>query len=165
MSNPKCGSCNKTVYPTEKVDAVGKAWHKACFKCQDDTCHITLNLNNFKGHEGKVYCAQHVPKPKATAVADSVATKTALAAPKKTAEGLGLAQKGTGEKPTVGLDSVSTQSALNAPKKTAEGLGNAQKGAGTGAAKLTASHGEHGEHHEEHSEEHHEEQEQAYDDE
>ena len=144
MSNvPKCGACGKSVYPTEKVDAVSKAWHKACFKCQDESCHITLNLNTFKGHEGKVYCAQHVPKPKATSVADDVATKTALSAPKKQAEGLGLAQKGTGEKPTVGLDSVSTQSALNAPKKVAEGLGTAQKGTGKAPA----------EHHEEHHDE------------
>jgi len=170
MATPKCGSCNKSVYPTEKVDAVGKAWHKGCFKCQDDSCHITLNLNNFKGHEGKVYCAQHVPKPKATSVADSVATKNALAAPKKTSEGLGHAQKGTGEKPNVGLDTVSTQSALNAPKKTSEGLGNAQKGT-SGSAKpgLTSSSqaAEGDDRHYEHQEEPQEEpqEEQGYDDE
>eukprot|EP01099_Mayorella_cantabrigiensis_P008343 TRINITY_DN7844_c0_g1_i1.p1 TRINITY_DN7844_c0_g1~~TRINITY_DN7844_c0_g1_i1.p1 ORF type:complete len:159 (+),score=42.56 TRINITY_DN7844_c0_g1_i1:121-597(+) len=155
MATPKCGSCNKSVYPTEKVDAVGKAWHKACFKCQDESCNITLNLNNFKGHEGKVYCAMHVPKPKATSVADSVATKNALAAPKKTAEGLGVAQKGTGEKPSVGLDSVSTQSALNAPKKTSEGLGTAQKGSGSKSHGAPA--GEAQEHHEHHDEHDHQE--------
>lgn len=42
--NPSCGRCQKTVYPTEKVDAAGKAWHKACFKCSDASCNITLNL-------------------------------------------------------------------------------------------------------------------------
>jgi hypothetical protein len=40
-----------------------------------------------------------VPKPRHTPVADDVATKSALSTPKKVAEGLGFAQKGTGETP------------------------------------------------------------------
>jgi LIM domain-containing protein len=60
-----------------------------------------LNLKNFKGYEGKVYCFTHTPKPSATTVTDSVAIKTALAAPKKTSEGLGTVQKGIGGKPSL----------------------------------------------------------------
>lgn len=40
-----------------------------------------------------------VPKPRHTPVADDVATVKALNTPKKVAEGLGFAQKGTGETP------------------------------------------------------------------
>merc|ERR1712014_373409 len=48
-----------------------------------------------------------------------------------TAEGLGKAQKGTGDKAVgVSLDSMSVKTATSAPKKTAEGLGKAQKGTG-----------------------------------
>merc|ERR1712032_608503 len=80
---------------------------------------------------GSVYCAKCVPKPSATAVADDFKVKSALNAPKKTAEGLGKAQKGTGDKAVgVSLDSMSVKSATSAPKKTAEGLGTAQKGTG-----------------------------------
>jgi hypothetical protein len=35
------------------------------------------------------------------------------AAPRKTAEGLGKAQKGTGERPQVGLETIATQQALS----------------------------------------------------
>jgi len=128
MSNPKCAICNKTAYPLESVTALEKAYHKGCFKCS--VCNATLNLKNFKGVDGKIFCATHTPKPAATAVTDSIAVKQALAAPKKSAEGLGHAQKGTGEKPNVGVDTISTQNALKAPKKTAEGARGVQKGTG-----------------------------------
>eukprot|EP01111_Echinosteliopsis_oligospora_P002050 TRINITY_DN129_c0_g1_i4.p2 TRINITY_DN129_c0_g1~~TRINITY_DN129_c0_g1_i4.p2 ORF type:complete len:213 (+),score=72.22 TRINITY_DN129_c0_g1_i4:70-708(+) len=129
MSTAKCAACGKTAYPLESVTALEKAYHKGCFKCA--VCNATLNLKNFKGVEGKIYCTTHTPKPTATAVTDSIATKQALNAPKKTAEGLSKVQKGTGDKAVgVGLDSVSTKNALNAPKKVAEGLGSAQKGSG-----------------------------------
>jgi len=128
MSNPKCAICNKTAYPLESVTALEKAYHKGCFKCS--VCNATLNLKNFKGVDGKIFCATHTPKPNATAVTDSIAVKQALSAPKKSAEGLGHAQKGTGEKPNVGVDTISTQNALKAPKKTAEGARGVQKGTG-----------------------------------
>ncbi|KXS18935.1 hypothetical protein M427DRAFT_95618, partial [Gonapodya prolifera JEL478] len=115
--------CTKAVYPTEKIDAAGKVFHKACFKCSDGECGITLSLKTFKAHEGAVYCDKHVPKPRATAVADSVATVHATSAPKKTAEGLAKTVVGTGEPGKVTLDSVSVQHAVNAPKKPIEALG------------------------------------------
>ncbi|KAJ3340658.1 hypothetical protein HDU93_006515 [Gonapodya sp. JEL0774] len=92
--------CAKSVYPTEKA------------------------------HEGAVYCEKHLPKPRATAVADSVATVHATTAPKKAAEGLAKTVVGTGD-PGKGmtLDSVSLKHAVNAPKKSMENLGTAHKGA------------------------------------
>eukprot|EP00122_Pirum_gemmata_P015126 Pgem_evm1s14132 len=68
MSNPKCQKCKKTVYPTEKI-VVSSVFHKACFRCSEKKCNITLNLKNYQLHEGDCYCAKHVPKPTATAVA------------------------------------------------------------------------------------------------
>ena len=59
MSNPKCGACTKTVYPMELVTAANKSWHKFCFKCFK--CKSTLNLKNFKAHDGKVWCNVHYP--------------------------------------------------------------------------------------------------------
>eukprot|EP01119_Soliformovum_irregulare_P021784 TRINITY_DN731_c0_g1_i1.p1 TRINITY_DN731_c0_g1~~TRINITY_DN731_c0_g1_i1.p1 ORF type:complete len:190 (+),score=36.04 TRINITY_DN731_c0_g1_i1:444-1013(+) len=81
MPNQKCAVCGKTAYPLESLTAVDKSFHKGCFKCT--VCNQTLNLKNFKGFDGQIYCATHTPKVKATAVTDSVATKAALAAPKK----------------------------------------------------------------------------------
>ncbi|KAF2072988.1 hypothetical protein CYY_005700 [Polysphondylium violaceum] len=124
----KCASCNKTAYPLESIVALDSSYHKACFKCS--VCNMTLNVKNFKGLEGKLYCAVHTPKATATQVADSVAIKNALNAPKKTAEGLGNAQKGSGDKPTIGLDTVANKNALSAPKKVAEGARGVQKGTG-----------------------------------
>merc|ERR1712169_119709 len=59
MSNPKCGACGKTVYPMELVTAANKSWHKFCFKCTK--CKTTVNLKNFKAHDGKIWCAVHYP--------------------------------------------------------------------------------------------------------
>merc|ERR1712071_493172 len=52
-----------------------------------------------------------------------MSVKTAVSAPKKTAEGLGAVQKGTGDKAVgVGLDSMSVASAVSAPKAVSEGV-------------------------------------------
>ncbi|KAI8928183.1 hypothetical protein BC831DRAFT_397850 [Entophlyctis helioformis] len=126
MQEP-CGKCTKTVYPTEKVEAAGKWFHKGCFKCNNDECGITLSLKTFKAFEGAVYCDRHVPKPTHTAVSDSVSVVHALHAPKKTAEGIHKAQVGTGEVPTYGIDSIAVQHAVTAPKKPIENIGNVKK--------------------------------------
>jgi len=122
MPNPKCEACGKTAYPLESVTALEKTFHKACFKCV--VCKSTLNLKNFKGYEGQIYCLTHTPKPKATSVTDSVATKAALNAPKKTAEGLSIAHRGARELApastgdfTVNNSSVD-QSTENAPEES-----------------------------------------------
>lgn len=50
----KCPSCGKTVYPMERVGAVGKSWHKACLKCS--TCGKVVRNGQFNDHGGQVYC-------------------------------------------------------------------------------------------------------------
>ncbi|KAL6070698.1 putative glycine-rich protein 2 at N-terminal half [Balamuthia mandrillaris] len=65
--NPKCGFCNKTVYPVEAIKGANKTYHKGCFRCV--TCKTTLNLKNFKAYEGSLYCGVHYP-PSVTKVAD-----------------------------------------------------------------------------------------------
>ena len=72
MSTAPCNKCGKTVYPTEKIEAAGGAFHKGCFKCNEDTCGTGLTLKTFKAHAGQIYCAKHVPAPKSTAIADSM---------------------------------------------------------------------------------------------
>eukprot|EP00128_Syssomonas_multiformis_P001146 Colp12_sorted_trinity150504_noHs@13315 len=101
MSNP-CAGCSKNVYVTEEVKAAGFHWHKLCFKCQDSACGITLKLNSFNAHEGKVYCKTHIPNPTHTHVPVEVQTQKDLRTPKKTAEGCGTAHKQAGKKPLVG---------------------------------------------------------------
>ncbi|KAJ3286785.1 hypothetical protein HK104_008872 [Borealophlyctis nickersoniae] len=133
MSSQVCGSCSKTVYQTEKVEAGNKWYHKGCFKCSDPACNVQLTLKTFKVVNNQIWCEKHVPKPKATAVADSVSVMHAMHAPKKAAEGLHKAQVGTGETPTYGLDNMSTQHALNTPKKPTENLGHVKKDPITGA--------------------------------
>jgi hypothetical protein len=54
-----------------------------------------LTLANHKAFEGKIYCAKHLPKPKATTVrADSMMTQRALNAPKQANEGFATVDKG-----------------------------------------------------------------------
>merc|ERR1712125_277748 len=114
MPTPKCYVCGKTAYPLESYSAADNTFHKLCFRCKG--CNVTLNVGTFKAFEGSVYCSKCVPKPSATAVADDFKVKTALNAPKRKADG-------------VGLDSMSVKTATSAPKKVAEGLG-AQRGTG-----------------------------------
>ncbi|XP_043709116.1 LIM domain-containing protein WLIM1-like [Telopea speciosissima] len=53
----KCVSCQKTVYPTEKVAVDGSAYHKSCFKCTRGGC--VISPSNYIAHEGKLYCRHH----------------------------------------------------------------------------------------------------------
>ncbi|KAJ3103384.1 hypothetical protein HDU97_010222 [Phlyctochytrium planicorne] len=128
MSSQACGKCEKTVYPTEKVEAAGKWFHKGCFKCNDASCGITLTLKTFQCDNGALYCAKHLPKVKATSIADPVSIQHAINTPKKSSEGLHKVQVGTGETPSYGLQSIGTQHALSAPRASAENLGHVQKG-------------------------------------
>lgn len=64
----KCPVCEKSVYATEGLNAGHGLYHKACFRCEEHGCGISLTLKNFKSAQGKVWCEKHVPKVKATAV-------------------------------------------------------------------------------------------------
>lgn len=67
--NKKCARCDKTVYPIEELKCLDKIWHKQCFKCQ--VCNMTLNMRNYKGFNKDPYCEAHIPKAKATTVAET----------------------------------------------------------------------------------------------
>ena len=127
MSTQLCGKCQKTVYPTEKIEAADKHFHKSCFKCIEQGCNISLTLKTLNVVDGALYCIKHVPKQKVISVADSLSVTHALNAPKKADESRRLVN-GSGEKINVGLDSISLQHAQNAPKKSNENLGYVQKG-------------------------------------
>lgn len=57
----KCGRCNKTVYPMEKMNcqAANKTWHKGCFRCVK--CNCQLNLKTYKVFEEDIWCGTHYP--------------------------------------------------------------------------------------------------------
>ncbi|XP_023718089.1 LIM and SH3 domain protein Lasp isoform X3 [Cryptotermes secundus] len=65
----KCAKCEKTVYPIEELKCLDKIWHKQCFKCQ--VCNMTLNMRNYKGFNKQPYCEAHIPKAKATTMAET----------------------------------------------------------------------------------------------
>ncbi|XP_066258583.1 LIM and SH3 domain protein F42H10.3 [Euwallacea similis] len=67
--NKGCARCEKTVYPTEELKCLDKVWHKLCFKCKD--CGMALNMRNYKGFNKEPYCDAHVPKAKATTMAET----------------------------------------------------------------------------------------------
>jgi len=90
----KCPRCNKTVYKQEEIKGAGKVWHKLCFKCKE--CGLSLTEKTLFASSGDIYCKVHVPKAKATQVADSKSMEHALNAPKKASEALGTVHKGAG---------------------------------------------------------------------
>ncbi len=73
-----CSKCSKTVYQTEKIEASHQTFHKACFKCSEPGCVLTLNLKNFVIVDETLYCSKHAPKPKATVVTDSISVMHAM---------------------------------------------------------------------------------------
>ncbi|XP_060517366.1 LIM and SH3 domain protein F42H10.3 [Cylas formicarius] len=69
MSTKQCARCEKVVYPTEELKCLDKVWHKLCFKCKD--CGMALNMRNYKGFNKEPYCEAHIPKAKATTMAET----------------------------------------------------------------------------------------------
>ncbi|KAH0549368.1 LIM and SH3 domain protein F42H10.3 isoform X1 [Cotesia glomerata] len=67
--NKTCARCEKTVYPIEELKCLDKIWHKQCFKCQG--CNMTLNMRTYKGFNKQPYCEAHIPKAKATTMAET----------------------------------------------------------------------------------------------
>ncbi|KAH8370942.1 hypothetical protein KR093_005613 [Drosophila rubida] len=67
--NKTCARCQKVVYPIEELKCLDKTWHKTCFKCTE--CGMALNMKTYKGYNKMPYCEAHIPKAKATAIADT----------------------------------------------------------------------------------------------
>ncbi|XP_025268339.1 uncharacterized protein LOC105259477 isoform X12 [Camponotus floridanus] len=52
-----CESCQKKVYPLEKVETNNKIFHKQCFRCLQ--CNCILRMDSFTLNNGKLYCIPH----------------------------------------------------------------------------------------------------------
>nr|XP_033341577.1 xin actin-binding repeat-containing protein 2 isoform X6 [Megalopta genalis] len=52
-----CESCQKKVYPLEKVETNNKIFHKQCFRCLQ--CNCVLRMDTFTLNNGKLYCIPH----------------------------------------------------------------------------------------------------------
>ncbi|XP_076631542.1 uncharacterized protein LOC143346861 isoform X13 [Colletes latitarsis] len=52
-----CESCEKKVYPLEKVETNNKIFHKQCFRCLH--CNCVLRMDTFTLNNGKLYCIPH----------------------------------------------------------------------------------------------------------
>ncbi|XP_046409998.1 uncharacterized protein LOC124174678 isoform X15 [Neodiprion fabricii] len=52
-----CESCEKKVYPLEKVETNNKIFHKQCFRCLQ--CNCILRMDTFTLNNGKLYCIFH----------------------------------------------------------------------------------------------------------
>jgi hypothetical protein len=117
----KCAACGKTAYPLESVAALGQAYHKFCFKC--NVCATTVNLKNFVGVEGKIYCSTHAPKPKGGPIVHTVTMKTAMSAPKKDSGVRGIHKADPKVAPShsgdFSVNKVGDQSTENAPEDSA----------------------------------------------
>ncbi|CAN8318750.1 unnamed protein product [Cochlearia groenlandica] len=53
----KCATCNKTVYPLEKVTMEGESYHKTCFRCKHSGCPLTHS--SYASLNGVLYCKVH----------------------------------------------------------------------------------------------------------
>ncbi|XVF51521.1 hypothetical protein PTKIN_Ptkin04bG0191600 [Pterospermum kingtungense] len=53
----KCGVCNKTAYPLEKLSVEGEIYHKSCFKCSYGGCLLTTS--SYAALDGFLYCKHH----------------------------------------------------------------------------------------------------------
>ncbi|KAK8603706.1 hypothetical protein V6N13_096179 [Hibiscus sabdariffa] len=53
----KCGVCNKTAYPLEKVTVEGEHFHKSCFRCSPGGCSLTPS--SYVARDGILYCKHH----------------------------------------------------------------------------------------------------------
>ncbi|KAJ5080376.1 lim domain family [Anaeramoeba ignava] len=49
-----CTKCGKLIYQMEKIDALDRHWHKACFTCT--SCGERLNRAKYSEHNNQPYC-------------------------------------------------------------------------------------------------------------
>ncbi|KAJ8253799.1 hypothetical protein COCON_G00204110 [Conger conger] len=52
-----CSSCQKTVYPMERLVADKLIFHTTCFCCKH--CNTKLSLGSFAALQGEFYCKPH----------------------------------------------------------------------------------------------------------
>lgn len=52
-----CVTCQKTVYPMERLVANQQVFHNVCFRCSH--CNMKLSLGSFASLHGNVYCKPH----------------------------------------------------------------------------------------------------------
>ncbi|XP_007905523.1 LIM domain-containing protein 2 [Callorhinchus milii] len=52
-----CASCNKTVYPMERLVADKLIFHTSCFCCKH--CNAKLSLGSYAALHGEFYCKPH----------------------------------------------------------------------------------------------------------
>ncbi|TNN13349.1 Cysteine and glycine-rich protein isoform 2 [Schistosoma japonicum] len=50
----RCANCPDIVYANERIDAVGKVFHRLCFKCTD--CQRLLDRGSACDHNREVFC-------------------------------------------------------------------------------------------------------------
>ncbi|KAM7508676.1 hypothetical protein LguiA_019129 [Lonicera macranthoides] len=53
----KCSTCNKKVYPLDKMTMEGEIFHKSCFKCAHGGCPLTHY--SYASLDGVLYCRHH----------------------------------------------------------------------------------------------------------
>ncbi|CAN8286225.1 unnamed protein product [Cochlearia groenlandica] len=53
----KCATCQKTVYPLEKVTMESECYHKNCFRCTHSGCPLTHS--SYASLNGVLYCKVH----------------------------------------------------------------------------------------------------------
>ncbi|XP_050055341.1 F-actin-monooxygenase MICAL3 isoform X7 [Aphis gossypii] len=52
-----CESCEKKVYPLEKVEIEGRPFHRSCFRCTQ--CQCVLRMDTFTWNKNRLYCLPH----------------------------------------------------------------------------------------------------------
>ncbi|XP_025201763.1 F-actin-monooxygenase MICAL3 isoform X7 [Melanaphis sacchari] len=52
-----CESCEKKVYPLEKVEIEGRSFHRSCFRCTQ--CQCVLRMDTFTWNKNRLYCLPH----------------------------------------------------------------------------------------------------------
>jgi len=62
----KCPTCGKTVFFAERVQAIGKDFHKICLKCV--ACEKKLEPGNFSDRDGHLFCKGCYSKTKGGAI-------------------------------------------------------------------------------------------------
>ncbi|XP_078079857.1 LIM domain-containing protein 2 isoform X1 [Mustelus asterias] len=57
VSKELCASCDKTVYPMERLVADKLVFHTTCFCCKH--CKAKLSLGSYAALQGEFYCKPH----------------------------------------------------------------------------------------------------------